>query len=228
MQPHIRILIVDDHPAIRRGVAATLTPERDMEVTGFAANRQQAYEVWREKRPDITLMDLALEGGTGGVQAIRQIRQEFPTAKVIVFSAFASVEEVYQALQAGAVSFLTKDAADAELVGTIRAVHAGKRPLSPEIAQKLADRIREPDLTSREVEVLTYLARGLRNKEIATVLRISEQTTQTHLRNIYAKLRVNDRTSAAFIAAQHGIIRVHQTFGDIPGLGETGLGRTLA
>jgi DNA-binding NarL/FixJ family response regulator len=98
--------------------------------------------------------------------------------------------------------------------------HAGKRPLSPEIAQKLADRIREPDLTAREVEVLTYLARGLRNKEIATFLGISEQTTQTHLRNIYAKLRVNDRTSAAFLAAQQGIIHLHEA--------QQSLGRTLA
>lgn len=210
MQGRIRILVVDDHAVIRRGVAATLNPEPDMDVAGFAANRQQAYEMWRETRPDITLMDLALEGATGGIDAIRQIRSEFPFARIVVFSAFAGEEDVYRALQAGAVTFLTKGASDAELVTTIRRVHAGKRPLSPEIAEKLVDRIGEPDLTPREIQVLSHVARGLRNREISAVLRISEQTTQTHLRNIYSKLRVNDRTHAAFIAVQHGFIHVHE------------------
>jgi DNA-binding NarL/FixJ family response regulator len=204
----IRILVVDDHPAIRRGLSATLEPEPDMEIAGCAATTEQAVEMWRKARPDITLMDLALSSGGGGIETIRQIRREFPVARIIVFSAFAGDEDVYQALKAGAVTFLTKDVPDEELVRTIRGVHAGRRPIRPEIAQKLADRLTESSLTERELEVLNQVARGFRNKEIAAALSISGQTVEAHLKNIYSKLRVNDRTGAMFVAAQRGIIHV--------------------
>jgi DNA-binding NarL/FixJ family response regulator len=208
MTARIRILIVDDHPAIRKGLAATLEPEPDMEVVGSAATRQRAVLMWEETRPDITLMDLALEGEDGGVEAIRQIRKDFPSAKFIVFSAMTGDEDVFQALRSGATTFLTKGTPDEELVQTIRDVHAGGRPIPPEIARKLADRLTQSSLTAREVEVLTLVAKGCRNKEVATALFISEETVQGHMKHILSKLGVNDRTGAAIVAAQRGIIRL--------------------
>jgi DNA-binding NarL/FixJ family response regulator len=208
MTVRIRILIVDDHPAIRKGLAATLEPEPDMEVVGSAATRQRAVLMWVDTRPDITLMDLALEGEDGGVEAIRQIRKDFPSAKFIVFSAMTGDEDVFQALRSGATTFLTKGTPDEELVQTIRDVHAGGRPIPPEIARKLADRLSQSSLTAREVEVLTLVAKGCRNKEVATALFISEETVQGHMKHILSKLGVNDRTGAAIVAVQRGIIRL--------------------
>jgi DNA-binding NarL/FixJ family response regulator len=208
MTARIRILIVDDHPAIRKGLAATLEPEPDMEVVGSAATRQRAVLMWEETRPDITLMDLALEGEDGGVEAIRQIRKGFPSAKFIVFSAMTGDEDVFQALRSGATTFLTKGTPDEVLVQTIRDVHAGGRPIPPEIARKLADRLTQSSLTAREVEVLTLVAKGCRNKEVATALFISEETVQGHMKHILSKLGVNDRTGAAIVAVQRGIIRL--------------------
>jgi two-component system NarL family response regulator len=208
MTEPIRILIVDDHPAIRKGLIATLEPEPDMEIVGSAATRQQAFEIWVKTRPDITLMDLSLEGGAGGVEAIRQIRQSSASAKIVVFSALTADEDVYQALQSGAVTFLTKETPDEVLVHTIRDVHSGGRPILPEIARKLADRLTQSQLTAREVEVLTLVAKGLRNKEIAAALAISEETVQGHMKHILSKMCVNDRTRAAIVAVQRGIIRL--------------------
>jgi two-component system, NarL family, response regulator len=208
MAENIRILIVDDHPAIRKGLTATLEPEPDMEIVGSAATRQQAFAIWEKTRPDITLMDLSLEGGTGGVEAIRQIRQSCASAKIIVFSALLADEDVYQALQSGAVTFLTKETPDEELVLTIRNVHSGGRPIPAEIARKLADRLTQSQLTAREVEVLTLVAKGLRNKEIGATLAISEETVQGHMKHILSKMGVNDRTRAAVLAVQRGIIRL--------------------
>ena len=208
MTERIRILIVDDHPAIRKGLTATLEPEPDMEIVGSAATRQQAFEMWEKTRPDITLMDLALECGTGGVEAIRQIRQYAPSAKIVVFSALMADEDVYQALQSGAVTFLTKDTPDEELVHTIRAVHSGGRPIPPDIARTLADRLTQSQLTAREIEVLTLVAKGLRNKEIGATLAIAEETVQGHMKHILSKMGVNDRTRAAVVAMQRGIVRL--------------------
>jgi DNA-binding NarL/FixJ family response regulator len=208
MPAKIRILIADDHPTIRKGLTATLEPESDMEVVGAAATRQEAVAMWQEMQPDITLMDLAFEGGDGGVDAIRQIRKHSTSAKIIVFSAVTGDEDVFQALRSGAVTFLTKEMPDEELVQTIRDVHAGGRPIPPEIARKLADRLTQSSLTAREVEVLSLVARGYRNKEVASALCISEETVQGHMKHILSKLGVNDRTGAAIVAAQRGIIRL--------------------
>jgi len=208
MPAKIRILIADDHPTIRKGLTATLEPESDMEVVGAAATRQEAVAMWQQMRPDITLMDLAFEGGDGGVDAIRQIRKHCPSAKIIVFSALTGDEDVFQALRSGAVTFLTKEMPDEELVQTIRDVHAGGRPIPPEIARKLADRLTQSSLTAREVEVLSLVASGCRNKEVASALFISEETVQGHMKHILSKLGVNDRTRAAIVAAQRGIIRL--------------------
>lgn len=208
MSSPARILVVDDHPTVRRGLIATLDPEEDMEVVGSASTLDQAVSLWRELRPDITLMDLSLAGDNDGVEAIRQIRKESQTAKIIVFSVLTGDEDVYQALQSGAATFLTKDTPDEELVQTIRDVHAGGRPIPSEIARKLADRLTQSSLTRREVEVLNLVARGFRNKEIGAALSISEETVQGHMKHILAKLGVNDRTRAAVVAAQRGIIRL--------------------
>lgn len=206
--PHIRILVVDDHPAIRRGLVATLEPEPDMEVVACASTRHQAIEMHREHQPDITLMDLGLEGETGGIDAIQQIRHTSPEAKIIVFSALKGDEDVHRALHSGAVTFLSKGTPDEELIKTIREVHAGGRPIPQAVARKLADRLTLTALSAREVEVLKLVAGGLRNKEIAGSLGISEKTVQGHMKNILAKLRVNDRTKAAIVAAQRGIIHL--------------------
>lgn len=208
MAERIRILVVDDHPAIRKGLAATLDAEPDMEIVGSAATRQQALERWRETQPDVTLMDLALDGGDGGVEAIRQIRQHSASAKIIVFSVLTGDEDVYQALLSGAITFLTKETPDEELVQVIRDVHAGGRPIPQDIARKLADRLTQSSLSAREVEVLDLVAKGFRNKEIAASLYISEETVQGHMKHILSKLKVNDRTRAAVVAAQRGIIRL--------------------
>jgi len=207
MEAPIRIVIVDDHPAIQNGLIATLQPEPDMQVVGTAATASEAVKVWRENRPDI--MDLSLRGGGNGIEAIRQIRVEFATAKIIVFSALTGEEDVYQALQAGAVTFLAKETPDEELVKTIRDVHAGGRPLPPDVARKLADRLTQPSLSAREIEVLSLVAKGLRNKEIGAALSISEDTVQGHMMHILSKLGVNDRTRATVVAAQKGIIRLN-------------------
>jgi DNA-binding NarL/FixJ family response regulator len=209
MEAPIRIVIVDDHPAIRNGLIATLEPEPDMKVVGAAATSIEAVKIWKEHQPDITLMDLSLKGSGDGIEAIRQIRQEFAAAKIIVFSALTGDEDVFQAVQAGAVTFLAKETPDEELVKTIREVHAGGRPVPPDIARKLADRITQPSLSAREVEVLTLVAKGLRNKEIGASLSISEDTVQGHMKHILSKLGVNDRTHATVVAAQRGIIRLN-------------------
>jgi len=209
MKQRIRVLVVDDHPAIRKGLSATLEPEPDMKVVGVAATRQEAVDLWHKLRPDITLMDLALEKGDGGIEAIRRIREDFPAAKIIVLSALTGDEDIYQALQSGAATFLTKEATDEELVRVIREVHAGGRPIPQIVAGKLADRITQAHLTAREVELLALVAKGLRNKEIGVALSISEETVQNHMKHIFSKLGVNDRTRAVVVAAQRGIIRLY-------------------
>lgn len=204
----IRILIVDDHPAVRRGLVATLEPEPDFEVVGSAATAKEAVAMHREHRPDITLMDLVLEHATGGIEAIRAIRQESPGARIIVFSALHGDEDVYRALHSGAATFLSKGTPDETLVSAIRDVHSGGRPIPPDVARKLADRLTWSALSPRETEVVKLVADGLRNKEIAGVLHISEETVQGHVKNILNKLGVNDRTRAAIVAAQRGIIHL--------------------
>ncbi|MGJ5813833.1 response regulator [Paludibaculum fermentans] len=204
----IRILVVDDHPAIRKGLEAVLSPEPDVEVVASAGSRKEAVEAFRTSRPDVTLMDLGLEGETGGLETIQDIRKEFPTARIIVYSALRGDEDVYRALQFGAVTFVPKETPEAELLRIIRDVHAGGRPIPPDTARKLADRVTLSSLTPREVEVLRQVAGGMRNKEIAAELGISEETVQGHMKNILSKLNVNDRTAAAIVAAQRGIIHL--------------------
>ena len=209
MEERIRILVVDDHPAVRRGLTETCNLEPDMEVVGTASTRQEAVDCYRTSLPDITLMDLGLEREVGGIEAIQQIRKEFPDARIISYSGLRGEEDVYRALASGAITFLSKESSDEELISTIRQVHAGERPIPPYIARMLAERLTMSKLSPREIEVVTLVADGLRNKEIAAQLTISEETVQVHMKNILSKLKVNDRTKAAVVAARRGIIHLH-------------------
>ena len=207
-QNTIRILIVDDHPMVRRGLAATIEPETDMEVVGFADNGKKALESFRELKPDITIMDLTLTPEMSGIETIQAIRGETPDARIMVLTAADGDEDIYRAVQAGAVTYLLKDSVGDDLIPIIREVYAGGGPIPPQIARKLADRVSRGGLTARETEVLQLMAQGLRNKEIAGKLAIADQTTQGHVKNILTKLRVHDRTGAVTLAIRRGIIRL--------------------
>jgi two-component system NarL family response regulator len=207
-QRRIRVLIVDDHSIVRTGLAATIDPEPDMEVIGSAANGHDAIQLFRDKVPDVTIMDLSLTPEMNGVQAIQTIRREFPAARIIVLSAYKGEEDIYRALQAGAVTYLLKETLGEDLIPIIREVDAGGGPIPPYVARKLADRLTQAVLTPREVEVLKLVAAGKRNKEIAGTLGISETTIQGHVKSILAKLNVHDRTEAVTLAIRRAIIRL--------------------
>jgi DNA-binding NarL/FixJ family response regulator len=192
---------------IRAGLAATISPESDMIVVADAANGRESVEQFRQHQPDITLMDLRMPD-MGGVEAIRSIRAEFPSAKIIVLSTYQGDEDIYRALDAGAVTYLLKDMIADRMMDVIREVAGGGRPILPEVAQRLTDRMFKAALTARELEVLQQVARGLRNKEIAAELNISEETVQGHVKNILAKLSVHDRTEAVAVAVRRGIVHL--------------------
>jgi DNA-binding NarL/FixJ family response regulator len=206
-QRRIRILVVDDHPLLRAGLGASIGAESDMEIVAAASNGQEALELFRQHRPDITLMDLKMPV-MGGVEAIRTIRGQFPSAKMIVLSTYQGDEDIYRALQAGATTYLLKDTLAEDLVRVIREVFAGGRPLPAPVAQRLADRMLHPDLTARELDVLRLIAKGMRNKEIAARLGISEETTQGHVKNILSKFGLHDRTEAVAVAVRRGIVHM--------------------
>lgn len=202
----IRILIVDDHPLLRRGLTATLTAESDMEVVGSAGSGVPALELFRELLPDVTIMDVGLTREMSGTEAARAIRQEFPEARIIMLSVHKSHEDIFKALSAGASAYLFKDTLGDELVRTIREVNGGAKPMQPEIAQKVTEHMFHSHLTPRELEVLRLIAEGCRNKEIAERLKISENTAQGHVKSILAKLGVNDRAGAITAAIRRGIL----------------------
>jgi DNA-binding NarL/FixJ family response regulator len=207
-QPRIRILIVDDHPIVRKGLAATLAPEPDMEVIASAATGKQALALFREQRPDVTIMDLNLTPDMTGIQAIQAIRREFPDTRIIVLSAYKREEDIYQALHAGAVTYLLKESVGDDLIPIIREVHAGGGPVPSQVGRKLVDHLSQRALTIRELEVLQLMADGLRNKEVGTTLGISEETVQSHVKSILSKLKVHDRTEAVTVALRRGIIHI--------------------
>ncbi len=192
------------------GLAATLGPEPDVEVVASATTGQQAVRLYRDLRPDVTLMDVRLAQDMTGTEATRVIRREFPDARIIMLSAYKGDEDIYQALSAGAITYLLKEALGDDLVPIIREVHAGGRPIPPDVARRLTDHMFQSHLTPREVEVLRLVSEGLRNKEIAERLGISENTTQGHLKSILAKLKVNDRAGAVSAALRRGIIHIDQ------------------
>jgi DNA-binding NarL/FixJ family response regulator len=207
MPEAIRILVVDDHHVVRQGLVALLNIMPGIEVVGQAADGAEAIQLYRKLNPDITLMDLQLPG-ISGVEAIRRIRQEAPSARFIVLTTFDGDEDIYRALEAGARAYLLKGMTVEELTSAIKAVHAGKTRIAPNIAEKLAERMSGQTLTAREQDVLERIAAGRSNKEIASDLEISEATVKTHINSLLGKLGVGDRTHAATVAIQRGIIHL--------------------
>jgi len=207
MTNKIRIIVIDDQAVVRQGFVSLINTVTDMEVIAQGVNGQQAIELYRQHKPDITLMDLRMPV-LGGVDAIAQIRQQFPDARIIVLTTYDGDEDIYRALQAGAQGYLLKDMFFEELEDAIRKVHAGARSLPPVVAERLAERMGGSELTVRELEVLQEIVNGKSNKEIASALRISEATVKSHINNILGKLGVTDRTQAATRALQRGIIRL--------------------
>ena len=203
----IRVLCVDDHRVMLDGLALLIGRQPDMEVVASATTGDQAITQYGAVRPDVTLMDLQLPG-TNGLEAIRQIRKTDPTARIVVLTMYQGDEDIYRALEAGAATYLLKDALSDELVSVIRQVHGGRQPVTPEVEAQLQSRRQQPTLTPREVQVVQLISEGLRNKEIAVTLGITEQTAKVHVKNILAKLRVNDRAAVISIAARRGIVHL--------------------
>jgi len=203
----IRVLIIEDHPVVRQGLVALLSNAPDIEVVGSAADGVAAMEIFKSVRPDVTLMDLQMPR-LGGVEAIQRIRSQWPDARIIVLTTFDGDEDIYRAMQAGAKAYLLKGMEVEELLAAIRAVHAGHARVPSSIAEKLAQRVASQDLTAREVEVLERILAGRANKEIATDLNISEATVKSHVNSLLSKLGVDDRTHAAMVALQRGIVHL--------------------
>jgi DNA-binding NarL/FixJ family response regulator len=201
----IRVLIVDDHPLLRDGIAAIVSAQPDMTVAGEAANGAEGVERYRAVRPDVTLMDLQMPE-MQGTDAIRAIRREFPLARIVVLTTFDGDVEVQRALEAGASGYLLKSSGRSHLLEAIRTVHAGRRHIPPAIAMDIAEHRGDDELTAREVEVLQQIAAGRSNKIAAGELRISEATVKTHMKSILAKLAARDRTHAVAIATKRGIL----------------------
>jgi DNA-binding NarL/FixJ family response regulator len=205
VQRPIRILSVDDHPILREGVAALLAGQPDLQLVAEAANGREAVEQFRVHRPDITLMDLQMPE-MNGVEAMLAIRDECPSARIIVLTTYSGDAQVLRALEAGARGYLLKSTVRKELPDTIRLVHAGHRRIAPEVATALAEHAGDEALSPREVTVLKRIAGGNANKMIAAQLSITEETVKGHVKNILAKLAANDRTHACAIGLKRGII----------------------
>ncbi|HEY6941978.1 response regulator transcription factor [Dokdonella sp.] len=201
----IRVLVVDDHPLLREGVAAVVQRQADMVLVGEAADGREAVALFREHRPDVTLMDLQMPE-MGGVEAVATIRRDFPHARFVVLTTHRGDVQALRAFKAGASGYLLKSMVRKDLVETIRAVHAGHRRIPAEIASAIAEHVACDGLTEREIEVLKQAAGGNANKSIASHLCISEDTVKVHMKNIFAKLGANDRTHAVTIAINRGII----------------------
>jgi DNA-binding NarL/FixJ family response regulator len=203
----IRIMAVDDHPLFRQGIGAVVSLQADLKLVAEAANGREAIQQFRTHRPDVTLMDLQMPE-MSGLDAIRAILREFPDARIIVLTTYAGDVQVLRALKAGACGYLLKEALHREVLETIRAVHAGKKALSPEVSFELAEHVSDDQLTPGEVRVLRLIADGKANKEIAARLSLSEETVKWQVRNILSKLGVTDRTQAAMVGLKRGIIEL--------------------
>ena len=205
--PHIRVLCVDDHRLMREGIVRVVGLQPDMEVIAEASHGEEAVEQFLQHRPDVTLMDLQLPR-MNGLQSIRAIRHAQPDARIVVLTMCHGDEDIYRALQAGAVGYLLKDTVPEDLVRVIREVHSGGLAIPPDVAAVLATRANQPALTFRELQVLELLATGKRNKEIADDLGISGDTARAHIKSIFLKFNVHDRTAALAEALRRGIIHI--------------------
>jgi len=201
----ITLLIVDDHPMLRTGLAEAIDSQEDMKVIGEAGNGREAIEQFRTLRPDVTVMDISMPE-MGGVDALVEIRRQCPHARIIMLTTYKADAAILRAVQSGAAGFLLKSTLRNELLDTIRAVHGGQRCIPPEIAMELAQNMGRGPVSPREVEVLQFAAGGRSNREIAAALDISEETVKAHMKNVLAKLDANDRTHAVTIALRRGII----------------------
>jgi len=198
-------MVIDDQAVVRQGFVSLISTVSDMEIVAEGSNGREAVELFRQHQPDITLIDLRMPV-MSGVEAIAEIRREFPGARIIVLTTYDGDEDIYRSVQAGAQGYLLKDMFFEELESAIRKVHGGARLIPGSVAERLAARMSSSELTSRELEVLKQIVDGKSNKEIANVLSISEATVKSHINNILSKLGVSDRTQAATRALQRGIV----------------------
>jgi DNA-binding NarL/FixJ family response regulator len=207
MSARITILCVDDHPLVRKGIAAILANEADLKLVAEAGSGQEAVDAFRASRPDVTLMDLRLPG-MDGIEAAKQIRQIDPEAKILALTSYDGDQEIYRALEAGVRGYLLKEMVHTEIVRAIRVVHSGKRLMPPEVAERLSEHFPQVALTPREIEVLQHVAKGYGNKEIGVRLGTAAGTVKMHLQNILSKLGASDRTHAVTLAIRRGIIHI--------------------
>ena len=203
----IRILCVDDHRIVREGIASLIDRQPDMRVVASAASGEEAIDLFLEHQPDITLMDLQL-GVMDGITAIKIIRRRAPDARIVVLTMRRGDEDIHRALEAGASTYLMKDTISDDLIRVLREVQAGEHPMPADVEARLAERATRASLTDREVQVVELVAQGMRNKEIGVSLGITETTVQVHVKNILAKLRVQDRSGAITAAIRRGIIHI--------------------
>lgn len=203
--PPIRILAIDDHQLIRVGIATLIAPESDMKLVGEAVNGMEGIAKYRECLPDVTLMDLRMPD-MEGIDAIIAIRSEYPEARIIVLTTYTGDVQAFRAIKAGAQAYVTKNLVHKELLQTIRAVHAGRRAMSPEVAAEVAAYAGDQTLTLREIDILRLIAAGCANKEIGAQLSITEDTVKSRVKNILLKLGANDRTHAVTIGLRRGIM----------------------
>ena len=203
----IRVLNIDDHPLLREGIGAIIASQPDMSLVSVASTGKEGIEAYRVHRPDVTLLDLQLPD-LSGIDVLIGIRAEFPNARIIILTTFQRDVEIQRALKAGASGYLLKNMPPAQMIETIRQVHAGKKRVPPEIALHLAEHVGDEPLTSREIDVLRHVTAGNRNRDIAEMLFISEETVKVHFKHIMEKLRATDRTHAMAIAARRGFIEL--------------------
>jgi two-component system, NarL family, response regulator len=201
----IQVLIADDHSIVRQGLATIINRDPEMTVIAQAEDGQQAIDRFREHQPDVTLMDLRMPQ-VGGVEAIRAICTDFKFARIIVLTTYDGDEDIYSGLHSGAQGYLLKDAKPNELLNAIRTVHRGERYIPPDVGAKLVERLGNPELSERELEVLGLMAKGMNNSDIATALTIGESTVKSHVNRILSKLGVSDRTQAVIVAVKRGIV----------------------
>jgi len=202
----IQVMIANDQVLVREGLGAVLNRNKNIEVTAQAEKVGQVLDYFRKYRPNVLLIDLRMEG-MDTIEIIRKIREDFPKAAILMVSAYDGSEDIYRALKAGARGYLLKDVSDSELIAAIQTVNSGRRHISTAIAIRLAERMDHSTLTKREMEVLQFIVRGKSNKEIADLLNVAEETIKYHVKGIFSKLGVTDRTQAATAALLRGIIR---------------------
>ncbi|TMC61690.1 MAG: response regulator transcription factor [Chloroflexi bacterium] len=203
----IRVLVADDHPVVRTGLAAVLVQQADLELVAEAENGERAVALYREHQPDVCLMDLRMPV-MDGVEAIRAITTEFPEARILALTTYEGDADIRRALEAGARGYLLKDMLLTDVVQSVRAVHHGERVIPNAVAARLAEFPERSDLTERELEVLKLVARGLSNKEVARAIGRTDETVKIHLKNVFAKLGVADRTEAVTVALTRGLLHL--------------------